>query len=285
MENFLNLAKDEQAPNGRSLKDPWEFEQTFENITFEPEVLLSSIMIKGAQMEPLFSDPRFFYRMNAQWWNKWKYTFYKWLVVMDKDYEPLWNKNAWEETHEDTVDVGTNDTVTSHTEVMDDDTSYSKTGAETEVMDDDTTYQKSGDSKEIIDDDTTNHSFTENKVSAFDSSSYSPHDTSEVDGSGTDDRTTTTEWSEEGSGTDDKTTTKNWSESGTGTDDRTTTFNGTVDNDTTGDRDFDRASHQWGNIGVTTTQKMFEDELKIRYFNIYEHMSDIFLDEMAVRVF
>ena len=204
MENFLNLAKDEQAPNGRSLKDPWEFEQTFENITFEPEVLLSSIMIKGAQMEPLFSDPRFFYRMNAQWWNKWKYTFYKWLAVMDKDYEPLWNKNAWEETHEDTVDVGTNDTVTSHTEVMDDDTSYSKTGAETEVVDDDTTYQKSGDSKEIIDDDTTNHSFTENKVSAFDSSSYSPHDTSEVDGSGTDDRTTTTEWSEEGSGTDDK---------------------------------------------------------------------------------
>lgn len=253
MENFLNLVKDEQAPNGRSLKDPWEFEQTFENITFEPEVLLSSIMIKGAQMEPLFSDPRFFYRMNAQWWNKWKYTFYKWLVVMDKEYEPLWNKDAYEETHEDTVDVGTNDTVTSNTEVMDDDTSYSKSGSETEVMDEDTS----------------GHSVTENTVSAYDANDYQPHDKSE-----------TTE-----QGTDDKTTTKNWSESGSGTDDRTTTFNGTVDNDTTGDRDFDRKSHQWGNVGVTTSQQMLEAELKVRYFNIYEHMSDIFLDEMAVRVF
>ena len=247
----------------RSLKDPWDFGEEVHD--FDPETLLATIMLKGAQFEPLYTNPIFFYRMNRMWWQKWLPTFKGWCTVLEKDYEPLWNKEYWESEHQDITDVGTNDTTTTNTEVMDEDTSYSKSGTSTEVMDDDTTNHKVVESE----------SFTENKVSAFDASTYQPHDTS----------STTSSSEETGEGTDDRTTTVNWSESGSGTDDKTTTFNGNIDNDTTNDRDHDRDLYARGNIGVTTSQKLLKEELEVRYFNIYEHMSDIFLEEMTVRVF
>lgn len=292
MENRLNQMKIEGTDTGRSLKDPWELSDEVQG--FNAETLLAAIMIKGAQLEPLWSDPVFFYRMNAQWWNKWYPTFDAWCKVLEKEYNPLWNKEYWEKEHQDITDVGTNDTVSAHTEVMDDDTTGNKSS--TEIMDDDITYSKSGTSTEQLSgkDKTTHNSdrdiSVENKVSAFDSNTYQPHDQSHTDDTLNSDNTETTygkkietTYSENGSGTDDKTTT--FSEQTTGTDDRTTTFNGTIDNDTTNDRDHDRDLYAYGNIGVTSSQQLLTSELQVRYWNIYEHMSDIFLDEMAVRVF
>lgn len=243
----------EDTDQPRSLTDPWILSEDVHN--FNANTLLAAIMNKGAQMEPLYAtDPIFFYRMNKQWWEKWYPTFDSWCKVLEQEYEPLWDRNGYEEVHEDTYDVGTNDTVKGSTEVMDDDTSYSKSGSKTTVEDEDLT----------------NHSITENTVSAYNADTYQPNDKSEVTGQGT----------------DDKTTTENWSESGTGTDDRTTTFNETTDNDSTNDKDFDRTYHSWGNWGISqTSQKLLQSELEVRYFNIYDRMSDIFLDEMAVRVF
>ena len=40
-----------------------------------------------------------------------------------------------------------------------------------------------------------------------------------------------------------------------------------------------------GNIGVTTSQQMLEQELKIQEWNIYEHMTDIFLSEFVISVY
>ena len=275
----------------RSLKDPWELE----DVDFDPEALLAAIMIKGGQMEPLFTDPRFFYQMNLMWWKKWVPTFQYWWVALEKEYEPLWDRNGFEEVEDHTDETGTLDTATSGREVMDDDTTGSKSSSE--IMDDDTTYSKSGTGREVTDDDTTysktdqSSSNTENKVSAFDASTYQPHDTSNTttssseSGSGTDDKTVNTTWSESGSGTDDRTTT--YTETTTGTDDRTTTTSGTVDTDTTGSKDFAHSMHSWGNWGISqTSQKLLDSEFDVRFrLNPYELMSDIFLNEMAVRVF
>lgn len=249
----------------KSLKDAWVLEDCED---FSAETLLSTIILKGGQMEPLYSDPTFYYMMNQQWWNKWKPTFQKWCEALHAEYNPIWNKDYYEDIHEDTYDVGTNNTVTQNSTVEDDDTTYSKHGNSKEVIDDDATYEKSGD----------NSSNTEVTVSAFDSSSpntYLPHDNTSVSG----------DFSEEGESTDDKTTTATWGESGSGTDDKTTTFNGDIDNDSTMDRDFDRTSHLYGNIGVTSSQKLVNEELELRYWNFYDHVSDIFLDEMAIRVY
>lgn len=287
MENILQHGPDQ----ARSLADPWEIEGT----EFDAQTLLASIIIKGGQMEPLYTDPRFFYTMNNMWWKKWYPTFKYWWVAAEKEYEPLWDRNGFETIDEQTAETGTLDTSTTGREVMDDDITGSKTS--TEIMDDDTTYSKSGTGKEVTDDDATyekessSESFTENRVSAFDANTYQPHDTSSTtassseDGSSTDDKTVDTTWSENGSGTDDRTTT--FSEQTTGTDDRTTTTNGTIDTDTTGSKDFGHQLHQWGNWGISQTeQKLLYAEFEVRFkLNPYELMSDIYLADMAVRVF
>ena len=278
----------------KSLTDAWVFDGDSEVQGFDKDTLLSTIMLKGMSFEPVFTDPRFYYLMNGQWWNKWKPVFDKWFVASEKEYEPLWDRNGYETVHEDTSDVGTNDTATTDRETIDRDTTGNKTSQE--VMDDDTTYSKSGSSHEVVDNDTTgsssttNSSTTTNSVSAFDSNTYQPHDQSTTNGnsstttSGTDDTTTDVTWSEQGSGTDDKTT--DYTENTTGTEDVVTNKTGSIDNDTTNDRDFDRDYHSWGNWGISqTSQKLLKSEYEVRYWNLYEHMADIFIDEMTIGVF
>lgn len=87
----------------------------------------------------------------------------------------------------------------------------------------------------------------ETDISAFDSNSYQPHnkDTNTIDTTDTRDLT-------------DK-----------------------IDND----RDFDHKGRIHGNIGVTTSQQMIESELKLRYWNVYEHIADIFINDMLVSVY
>lgn len=259
-ETMLNNFADQR----RSLSDPWVFDEEVNN--FSADILLGVIMLKGSSFQPLFTDPKQFYMMNDIWWKKWKGTFYAWCHVLEEEYEPLWNKNVFNEVAEHTDEEGTLDTATSNTEIMDDDTTYSKSGSSKEIVDDDTTYSKEGSSS----------TSAENKVSAFDASTYQPHDT----------HSESTDYDESGSGTDDRTTTTTWSESGSGTDDKTTTNNGTVDTDTTGTKDHTHSEHTWGNDGImVTSQRLLKQELDVRYWNIYEHMSDIFLDEMTVRVY
>ena len=288
MEKMLNTMSDPS----KSLTDAWQFDEDVEG--FDADTLLSTIMTKGMTFEPLFTDPQFFYMMNGQWWAKWKRVFDRWFYAANFEYEPLWDRNGYETVHEDTADVGTNDTSTSGRKTIDNDTTGTKTSKET--MDDDTTYSKSGTSKEIVDDDTTgtssttNSSTTTNEVSAFDANTYQPHDKSTTSGStsgnttGTDDKTTDTTWSESGTGTDDRTT--DYTETTRGTDDTTEVTTGTIDNDTSNDRDFDRDYHSWGNWGISqTSQKLLMSEYEVRYWNIYEHIADIFLDEMTIGVF
>lgn len=41
----------------------------------------------------------------------------------------------------------------------------------------------------------------------------------------------------------------------------------------------------FGNIGVTTSQQMLKDELDIATWNLYEHISDIFIEEFCILVY
>lgn len=246
----------------RSLTDPWEMPADSEVQNFDPEVLLGAIMLKGSDLQPVFTDPKQFYMMNQIWWKKWVPTFSKWCEVVEKEYEPLWDRDGFEEIVDHTEEQGTLDTATTGKETIDDDTTGSR--SVTETLDEDTTSSKTTDLDSTI----------EEKTSAFDASTYQPKDQTITDA-------TTTE---NGSGTDDYT--KSTSESSTGTDDRVTNTEGTVDTDTTGEKDYEHKLHSWGNWGISVTvQKLKKQELDIQYWNVYEHISDIFLDEMTVRVF
>lgn len=257
MEKILNDLFEE------SITDSFVMEDTE---SFDKDIFLSTIITKGGRFEPLYTDPSYYYSMCSWWWKKWTRTFTKWFIAFDKEYEPLWDRNGFEEVHEDTTDV------------LDNDTSFTEKHNSTEVMDDDTTFTEAVNSVEVMDDDTTgsSNSTTENTVSAYDSSTYQPHDKSVTTASttGTDDRTTTTDTSTNSRGTDDRTTTLNEGRSGTGT------------SDSNNDRDFDRSYHSWGNWGISqTSQKLLESEFKVQYINLYNHMADIFIDEMLIGVY
>lgn len=335
MEMFLNNGDETQE---RSLKDPWELTG---DLLFDPQVLLDTIMMKGGTLAPLYANAATFYRMNNAWWKRHKPTFQKWWEVIDDEYTPLWDRDGFEETTDQTNDDGSTSGTRTSTEVMDDDTSKHSTTKE--VMDDDTTSSETGkevvnatdkrttSNTEVIDDSSTSktttssnentttssNSNTNNYISAFDSGYdangnpiYQPHDyshtvdsgSSNTESSGTstvtakDDRTTTnngtdtlktdstTDTTKSIKGTDDRTTDTTYNE--TGTDDRTTNFDEQTAGTSKNTRDYTHQHHSWGNWGITTTaQKLLEQELRIRAFDIYDHMADFFLDELCVRVY
>ena len=121
------------------------------------------------------------------------------------------------------------------------------------------------DSQDELTHDTTD--VTEREVSAYDSSTYQPAEKTTTDLDGTD---TTTY---------------------TGTD--TTTHSGTIKDEygegsSGSETENSKNVHSGrlhGNIGVTTSQQMLEAELDIARWNIYEHITDIFLSEFIIPIY
>ena len=94
---------------------------------------------------------------------------------------------------------------------------------------------------------------TTNTVSAYDSATYSPHDQSTS------------------------------SSSGSNTSNATTVSSG--NNARRLDESVVHDAHLYGNIGVTTSQQMLKDELDINEWNVYEHITDLFLNEFSIYVY
>lgn len=100
---------------------------------------------------------------------------------------------------------------------------------------------------------------TENTVSAYDSSSYQPSDNSDTKNTGTD----------------------------------TVDYSGTIKDEfgegssgqTTENKKDVHTGRIHGNVGVTTSQKMLEEEYNIARFNIVEQITDIFLLEFTIPVY
>lgn len=233
------------ATQEKNLNDYWNLD----NETFDKRVLLDTIILDASTLGVNTTNPLQYYTQCRMWWNKWKDTFQAWFDVLDEEYEPLWNTDRFEESHDDTVDKGYVNVKTHDKEVMDDDTtSKVNTTADSSMTSDGTAN-------------------TTNSVSAFDAGdTLQTHDAS----------STTTH---------DATTTHSTSETtGNATDDRTTTSDGTSDEDNGNDRDYDHKLHAWGNIGVMSSQDLATQEIKLRFFNTYEHIAAIFIKEMTCAV-
>lgn len=251
---------------------------TLDNTRFDKEVLLATIVQKGATFEPIYTDPNFLYMMSNMWWKKWKRTFQNWFDEFDIKYTRVENWDKYENWSEGITDEGFSNTETSNTEVIDDDTSKSATTKE--VVDDD---QTSSDSSSISNTTgSSGNSTTTNSVSAFDSgNNLVTHDSSTTNTS--DNSTSSTTSTASGTSTDDKTTDTTYNESGT--DDRTTTNNGTSDTTNGNERTIEHEYHGHGNIGVMYGADMIKKDLDKDYWNEYNHIADIFLREFCVRVY
>ena len=47
----------------------------------------------------------------------------------------------------------------------------------------------------------------------------------------------------------------------------------------------EHVGHVHGNIGVTTTQQMLESELSLAAWNVYEHITDLFIEEFCIAIY
>ena len=103
----------------------------------------------------------------------------------------------------------------------------------------------------------TSSTTTENTKSAYDSSTYQPNDKSDTD-------TTSTEVVD------------------TDTTDKTTT---TLSSDTVVNDDNEHNGRIHGNIGVTTSQQMLNQELDLGYWNLYQRITQLFLQEFVIPVY
>lgn len=104
-------------------------------------------------------------------------------------------------------------------------------------------------------------------------SSASSHDTSSGSGdSGTVDKVSAYNSSTFENDTSTTTNTHNSNES-----------NSTINNSST--RANTRTGRAHGNIGVTTSQQMLQSELDIATWNVYEHITDMFLSEFVIPIY
>lgn len=285
-ENYLN-------DNGKSISDNW----VLDNVNFDKDVLMSEIILRGGVFETLYSDPEYYRDTCHYWWLKWKRTFQKWFDAFDIEYDPLENYNKTETITETTTDNGAVNTTTTDTKSSTGTNTNTTKLSNTQVVSEDGSSTTSISDKEVVDEDgtTNNRSLTtgssESKISAFDSSTYQPKEKIDTNndvtdsGSNTIDRTTTKTGSTNTSTNVDTNTTNN----GTSTTNENTSnsidSNGSVNTNTNNSREFTHTNLTKGNIGVTTSQQMLESELKIQMWNCYNHIADIFLDELCVRVY
>lgn len=248
------------------------------NTRFDKEVLLATIVQKGATFEPIYTDPNFLYAMSNLWWKKWQRTFEAWFDEFDLEYTHLENWDKHEEWSEGIKDEGFSNTTTSNKEVIDDDTTGSRTVTETTA--DETTNSQST-TMEIDNNGSTSNTNT-NSVSAFDAgNNLVTHD--QQTGSGTSSNSEDSTANTSGTTTDDKTV--ETVEGTTGTDDRTTTNNGSSENENGNQRDIEHEYYGHGNIGVLYASQMQMMDIAKDYWNEYNHMADIFLREFCVRVY
>lgn len=293
----------------------------FKNLTvptgLNKDTLTENILLRGGEFEVIYSDPLFMQYAIGTWSKKWQRTMEKWLQALAIDYNPLENYDRYENIqdkstktsnmertldHQDETLINTQDLQTLNTEnkrTLDTDTLSTRnlmdeetrnlTDVETRLMNDTTTY----------DHDTE----VERQVSAFDSSSYQPaevtynkdsdsdHNTVAIDYTGTDTFEHTGKDIFNHTGTEDNKQTGTDTMKNTGTDtmnrtgSETTGHTGTISDEGGEDGFNDHIAHIHGNIGVTTSQQMLQAELDIDLWNIYEHITDLFLTEFIIPIY
>lgn len=234
-------------------------------VGIDKETLISNIIMRGAEFEVLYSDAYFFQEVIGPWSNKWNRTFTKWIDALNIEYSPLENYDRFEEWDE--TDSG--NVHNTAVNVLND--SITETGQVTAENSDTLTLNSTRTNNDTSNVDST----TDTKISAFNSAIMEPNTTDIVDSS------TVNTGSEVNNGS-------NVNEGLLTTDTTNTTNalkNSTLNDDTEHNKTNKRVGRAHGNIGVTTSQQMLEAELKLAYWNIYEHITDIFLSEFIIPIY
>lgn len=211
----------------------------------EKDTLVGNILMRGGEFEVMYSDPDFMQSLIGVWSKKWYRTFDKWIKALNIEYSPLENYDRMEDWTD--------------TRNKKDSSSDGSTGSV------DATGHITDSGSTSLTGNVTDSGTIEKKVSAFDSSEYQPSD-----------HTTTSD-------------TQSTSENTTSSNNRGTTENTKTSNNLThSGEEHEGNTHKGrihGNVGVTTSQQMLESELKLAEWNLYEHITDLFLSEFVIPIY
>ena len=221
----------------------------FDNLTLpdgiDKDLLIDNIVMEAGEFELMYANLDFMKSAIGVWSAKNYRTFEKWINALNVEYNPLENYDRMEE--------------------WEDNHSGSKTGSTTtnETRSDNTTTSDTSNNSGSITNNQNNT--TTNSVSAYDSTNL-VNESQSVDGGNSSS-------SSNGSTTSSSTSNNNVRSDGIVT---------TNDSDTYRDTKTGRAH---GNIGVTTSQQMLESELNIAKWNVYKHITDLFMQEFCIMVY
>lgn len=237
----------------------------FKNLTLpegiDKDTLVGNILMCGGEFEVMYSDPYFLQNLIGIWSSKWYRTFDKWVKALAIEYNPLENYDRMEEWQDTRNNHGSETTSGSLGRTTSG--SLSRTTS-------DSLSRRTSDSLSRT---ATDGGTTETKVSAYDSSTYQPSQQVTA--------TNSSGYTDTGSGT--------LSDTGSGS--LSDTESGTLNDTTSGSTTTsfgEGAKHEGrihGNVGVTTSQTMLESELQIAEWNLYEHITDLFLSEFVIPIY
>lgn len=221
------------------------------------DLAINRILNKSEEFEVLYSDFDYLKDRIGIWGEIWERTFAKWVAALDVNYDPLNNYDR-KEIYTDLKNSAYNDT-------------NNKSYADNNLRNlNGTTSETSASNSHTITGSATK-SDTEQLVSAYDEEDYSKKQ--KEDSNATTNQT--------GTGNASGNVSRN--ESGN----EFTKNDGNESSNAAGTSNelLKHEAHLFGNIGVTTSQQMLQAELDIVTWNLYEHISDIFIDEFCILVY
>lgn len=221
------------------------------------ETVVANILLECAGFETIYPALPFLKIAIGKWSDKELPVWEKLYQTTQYEYDPIYNKDAtYEYTDLETRNLkgtASSSTTSSNTET------HNLNNQKTNDLTDELTNNLSGSKTDI------------NQVSAYDAASFQNRDKLQSDTTDTGTATTTH------TGTENIRDTGTLSNSGSGQGSANTTDTGTVKHDIT--------RREYGNIGVTTTQKMIQEEREIDLFNIYDVIVDSFKKRFCLLVY
>ena len=245
----------------------------FDNLSvptgIDKSTLTNNILLKGGEFEVLYSNPEFMKFAIGAWSNKWQHTMLRWVKLLNVDYDPLNNYDRHEKYTDTTSNTGSENTTANGTNNTESSNTNNTTNSGTNSVTNTGTAT-----------DTSSNTFsgtTEGKVSAFDSSEYQPHDHTAAD------NTTSATVSNTSNSTSESTNSSTVGETGTENIEATTSNTSNTSKTDAGSLVHD--AYMFGNIGVTSSQELYEAEVSVLKINMYDELSELFLAEFVIPVY
>lgn len=267
----------------------------------DESLLKDNIILRGGEFPVLYADADYMKYNIGVWCRKWYRTFDKWVTALAIEYDPLSNYDR----HEDWEDLsaGTRSTTDQGSRSTDDQTARSTTdqssrsgstedaGSILKTNADNSSKTVDGTSSGVSDG--TGNQTETNKRSAYNSGTFENDTQSITDNTTESLSATTSNTRETGSGTGTETSADSRTGSHSENEDRNTSetdIRNTSETDSrnaseTSSDSATRKGRAWGNIGILTSQAMLEAELDIAQWNLYEHITDMFLEEFTIPIY